>query len=629
MTINEQDSATEPAADNDARTDWEQRIYRRTTDTAGVDPALELPAVTGVTAQGFVGHIKLAWSPVDGAAGYIIERTDRNGTAVILDHGGSDVPAVPGAEYADAGMPVGESFGYRIGAVAGNEFPVWHWSERVEAAVRQGPAEPVHVSVDAASDSGTLQRVWHLVGSERLSQLREKTDDFGNDIGAEFYDSLRIAHDELGVDRVRAHAVLDDTNAVVVRDDAGQITYDFTKVDAIYDDILRLGITPVVELGFMPAAIASDPEATVFTYRGIISPPTDWAEWRSLIKAFASHLVERYGLDEVAAWGFEVWNEPNLEVFWTGGPQDYLRLYDEAAAAIKEVSPRLLVGGPSTAASEWVHLLTEHVAHTGAPLDFISSHTYGNAPLDVQPAARRNGLADLPIWWTEWGVGHTHFGPLNDGVYGAPFVLTGLKSVQGRMDALAYWVVSDHFEELGRPTRLFHNGFGLLTVGNLRKPRFWATYLAEQMGDQLIRATVTGDGADVVVQTWASRHDDDTVDVLLWNSVPNALVAQGDPSLDRTISLDVAGLAAADYSAEVARVDQHHSNIVPVCPTDVDWPDTDLWQKLRAADVLDTEIVAVEATATGIHLDLALPMPGVARIRLQPKAAGAPRKEAS
>lgn len=38
MTINEQDSATEPAADNDARTDWEQRIYRRTTDTAGVDP---------------------------------------------------------------------------------------------------------------------------------------------------------------------------------------------------------------------------------------------------------------------------------------------------------------------------------------------------------------------------------------------------------------------------------------------------------------------------------------------------------------------------------------------------------------------------------------------------------------
>ena len=82
------------------------------------------------------------------------------------------------------------------------------------------------------------------------------------------------------------------------------------------------------------------------------------------------------------------------------------------------------------------------------------------------------------------------------------------------MEAVAYWVISDHFEELGRPPRLFHNGFGLLTVGNLRKPRYWAVHLAAHQGDDVLATDVTGDGADVLVRAWATKHDDGTVDVL-------------------------------------------------------------------------------------------------------------------
>ena len=96
---------------------------------------------------------------------------------------------------------------------------------------------------------------------------------------------------------------------------------------------------------------------------------------------------------------------------------------------------------------------------------------------------RRHGFDDAKVWWTEWGVGHTHFHPVHDTAFAAPFVLHGFKSAQGRVDALAYWVVSDHFEELGRPPRLLHGGFGLLTVGNLRKPRWWAVSLAAEQGD--------------------------------------------------------------------------------------------------------------------------------------------------
>ncbi len=601
-----------------AREDWERRIDRRLTDTSASSAEFALPAPSAVQAIAAVGHVRLSWDDVKGAAGYLIERTDPGGDRQLVKHGGSDVPAVPGTAFADTGIEDGVEYLYRVGAVAGAEYPVWEWSAQVAGATLTQDPDPVTVAVDAREVVGSLDRVWRMIGSERLTQLRFGDDGHGHDIGSEFAKALRRAHDDLGVTRVRAHAILHDDNAVVTRAEDGTLAFDFTEVDRLYDQVLDIGIRPVVELSFMPAVIARDPEQTVFTYRGIISPPRDWAEWREVVAALAEHLVGRYGIDEVAAWSFEVWNEPNLAVFWTGTQDDYLRLYDEAAHAVKGIDERLLVGGPSTAASGWIERLAAHAEKDGVPFDFATSHTYGNLPLDVSPALERHGYGDIPIWWTEWGVGSTHFGDIHDGVSGAPFALSGYAAVQGRMNALAYWVVSDHFEELGRPPALFHNGFGLLTVGNLRKPRYWAVHLAAHQGDQLLRCTLGGDGADVLVEAWATRHDDGTVDVLLWNGSVNAAVMAGDPRLQRRVTVTVTGLPGTSYQATLARVDAQHSNIRAGYPDGVDWPDAELWQQLQAADRLHEEqLSAVTRHDNAVEIGIALPQPGVARIRLR------------
>ncbi len=587
------------------------------TTEAGTGPAVAPSVAAGLRATPRAGHIELTWDQVPGAAGYLIERAGGSDPPQIVRHGGSDVPAVAGSPFADTGLADGVDYSYRVGAVAGAEYQASSWFGPVSARTAGEPAGPVSITVDASTDAGRLHRVWQMVGSERLSQLLPETGSADGQVAAEFADALRQARTDLGVRMVRAHAILHDDNGVVAGGPGGVMRFDFARVDAIYDRLLGLGLRPVVELSFMPTALARDPQQTIFAYRGVISPPRDWDQWRRLVAELAAHLVGRYGIDEVAQGAFEVWNEPNLDVFWSGTRLEYLRLYDESARAVKSVHPRLRVGGPATAAAKWIEPLAAHAEQTGVALDFVSTHTYGNVPLDPRPALRRHGFDGIPIWWTEWGIGAAHFGPVHDSAMGAPFVLTGLHSAQGRLDAIAYWVISDHFEELGRPQRLFHNGFGLLTIGNLRKPGYWAVHLAEHLGDQVLATRAEGDGAGSLVQAWAARHDDGTIDVLVWNGTVNVALMAGDRRLDRRVALTVTGLSASAYLASLARVDERHSNIVARCPPEVSWPDQAQWARLRAADELFEErLPDVRPERGTARFAFHLPMPGVARIRL-------------
>src|SRR5262249_42868175 len=157
---------------------------------------------------------------VDDAAGYVVYRDGGDGF-VPLDHGGSDVLAVPEPRYADTDVEPGRRYRYSVAAVVDAGLEPGPRSDVAEAAPLSGPAEPLAVAVDAGRVTGTLDRIWRMIGSERLSQLREGDDGFGNRIGAEFRAALAQARDELGVERVRAHAILHDDLGVFEWRDGG------------------------------------------------------------------------------------------------------------------------------------------------------------------------------------------------------------------------------------------------------------------------------------------------------------------------------------------------------------------------------------------------------------------------
>jgi xylan 1,4-beta-xylosidase len=319
---------------------------------------------------------------------------------------------------------------------------------------------------------------------------------------------LKLAVDELGFRYVRFHAIFHDVLGTVRVED-GKTIYNWTKVDQLYDDLLARHIKPFVELGFTPQALATS-KNNIFYWNGNTSHPRPEA-WHDLIDAFIQHIEQRYGKDEVRIWFFEVWNEPNLSGFWEGADQKaYFELYDLTAKTIKSIDPALRVGGPSTAGAAWVPEFLAHVKQSGAPVDFVTTHTYGvqggfldeagksDTKLNPSPDAivgdvRRvreqisvSPFPRLPLYFTEWSTSYTPRDSVHDSYISAPYILTKLKASQGLLQGMSYWTYTDLFEEPGPPTEPFQGGFGLLNPQGIRKPAFFAyKYLHALQGESL------------------------------------------------------------------------------------------------------------------------------------------------
>ncbi len=372
---------------------------------------------------------------------------------------------------------------------------------RPAMAAQAQPVPPSVRTIDVNLDrtTGPVDRFFDLsVGSDYPGTL----------IRADSQAQLKLTEDELGFRYLRFHAIFHDVLGTVRVED-GKIVYDWTGIDKLYDDLLARRIKPFVELGFTPEALATSNQ-TIFYWKGNTSHPK-LDGWRNLIAAFIRHIESRYGEAEVRSWYFEVWNEPNLSGFWQGADQKaYFQLYDGTAETIHSIDPALRVGGPATAGAAWVPEFLTHVKQSGAPVDFVSTHTYGvqggfldengksDTKLDPSPDAivgdvRRvrqqiaaSPFPKLPLYFTEWSTSYTPRDSVHDSYVSAAYILSKLKACQGLAQGMSYWTYTDLFEEPGPPTAPFQGGFGLLNPEGIRKPAFFAyKYLHELQGESL------------------------------------------------------------------------------------------------------------------------------------------------
>jgi xylan 1,4-beta-xylosidase len=381
------------------------------------------------------------------------------------------------------------------------------------------------VIVDANAAAHPFPHFWEkMFGSGRaILSLRE---DYRSD--------LRAVKQITDFNYVRFHGIFDDEVGVYSEDSQGHAVYNFSYVDHIYDGLLAAGVRPLVEISFMPNQLAASHTLHSFWYRPNVAPPKDWSRWHDLVTAFAQHLVERYGIDEVAQWYFEVWNEPNLD-FWAGQPKQetYWELYDQTAVTIKKVNPRLRVGGPATAQAAWVDAFIKHCAEKQIPLDYVSTHVYGNDPAQdvfgthediprdrmvcravdkVHKQIKSSSMPNLPLIWSEFNASYKNETAVTDAIYMGPWIADTIRQCDGLADIMAYWSFSDVFEEQGVVKTPFYGGYGLIAEDDIPKPAFNAFKLLHQLGDERIQLD-----SDSALLT---RRKDGTLVAAVWNYAP-------------------------------------------------------------------------------------------------------------
>jgi xylan 1,4-beta-xylosidase len=381
------------------------------------------------------------------------------------------------------------------------------------------------IVVDAAAPAHPFPHYWEqMFGSGRaILSLREG-----------YRQDLQAVKQITGFRYVRFHAIFHDEVGLYDVDKQGQPALNFSYVDQIYDGVLANGVKPFVELSFMPNELAAKPITQAFWYKPHVAPPKDWAKWDQLITQFASHLVDRYGIDEVSQWYFEVWNEPNLD-FWAGDPKQatYWELYDHTARAVKAVNPRLRIGGPATAQAAWADAFIQHCAAGQVPVDFVSSHVYGNdraqdvfstdenIPRDrmvcravkkVHDQIAASAMPSLPLIWSEFNASYFNEPAVTDASYMGPWLADTVRQCDGLVDMMSYWTFSDVFEEQGVVKTPFYGGFGLLAEDGIPKPAFNAFKLLHRLGEQ--RIAINSDSALL------TKRQDGSLVIAVWNYAP-------------------------------------------------------------------------------------------------------------
>ena len=114
------------------------------------------------------------------------------------------------------------------------------------------------IAVNAGTKTGSWNRFYERgVASDHMHTVLSTA------YGRGIKHAMKLAHDSCGFEYIRGHGVLDDDDAVYSEDASGNAVYTWNGIDGVYDSITAAGMRPLVEISFMPTALAAKPVAGV------------------------------------------------------------------------------------------------------------------------------------------------------------------------------------------------------------------------------------------------------------------------------------------------------------------------------------------------------------------------------
>jgi xylan 1,4-beta-xylosidase len=532
---------------------------------------------------------------------------------------------------------------------------------------------PATITVDLGRTVGEMYPMWANFGYDESNYTYTWE---GKKLLTEFSELSPVpvyvrAHNLLNTNEGPPVAFKWGSTGAYTEDAAGKPVYDWVLMDSIVDIWVHRGIRPLMEIGFMPKALSIHPEPYRHhwqpgdpyndVYTGWAYPPKDYAKWGELVYQWVRHSVERYGADEVASWRWEMWNEPDIS-YWKGTPEEYIKLYDYSADAVKRALPTAKVGGPAVTGGGYrlMRMFLDHArdgtnyatGKKGAPLDFISFHAKGS-PSSVGGHVRTNMAPELRsvdrffemiASYPEFRTLPLYITEADPEGCAACSVASGLRqnayrngtmysSYTAASFARMYELADEHHVNLAGATSWsftfpdvpWFDGFREMATNGVDKPVLNVFRMFGMMGGdrvvvagnrlgaaEIIASGVRGEQADV--SALASRQGDAAA-VMVWNYHDDDLAAPATP-----VSLSIRNIPVPRVLVHHYRIDEDHSNAYAAwlemgAPQQVSKSQYAELERAGKLELLDAP-EWVETKNGVATLDFALPRQGVSLVRL-------------
>ena len=349
---------------------------------------------------------------------------------------------------------------------------------------------------------------------------------------ADLQENIRTAVKEIGFKYIRFHGVFSDEMRVIGALKDGDYTFNWSYVDKVIDFFSTINLRPFFDFTFVPKELSSS-ESSVFWYKGNISMPKDLNQWLRMIDSFIGHCINRYGIEEVRQWYFEIWNEPDY--LWTGTQEEFFKFYKKTVETVLKKDKYLKIAGPSIMhkmdfTGEWLSNFINFINHNNLRLDYFTYHIYGEKNIQQRTTGEvipilggkdyikqcvdfyqeqikslKNPVKEVHI--TEFNLAARHGNYLLDTMFVACFIIhNALKNI-GKLNGLGFWTVSDIFEEDDYIQPTFGGGFGMMTAEGIKKPSYYAYYFLSKLGDEVLY-----EGEDYII----TKKDED-IQILAYN----------------------------------------------------------------------------------------------------------------
>ena len=363
-----------------------------------------------------------------------------------------------------------------------------------------------------ANNTVELKRPWNkIVNMGNISSI----------LNYDVQNQILMMQKELGFSYVRIYNIF--TKDMYRENAIGNNKYNFSRIDRALDFLVEHNLKPYIELAFKPTDVnytlnsAVENHDTEIIFR-------DRESYTEVMNEFASHIANRYGIDEIESWYFELWKDDRLNMQEPNGR--YFRCFEVGYQCLKNISPKIKVGGAGFALGYEVYkydTLIQNWKMREIKPDFITIYSYsyllfrqdgmyfGKRSLDnsfvkhqldmFKDALKAENFECPELHVTEWNYTISNRNLINDScAHGAYVMKTCIESI-GEADMMGYWHGSDLHTEFYDADSALYGDNGLLTRDGIKKPSYYAFRFLNNLKSGLLgktdNAIITTDGRGI------------------------------------------------------------------------------------------------------------------------------------